>query len=146
MAAKATTQNVSAGQILAVLGAVILLVSLFCDWYAPRFSVDEGLSAFTAFEIVDLLLAALAVAAIATAVPLPGRSTGPLLDPGLLPWIAGAALVLVVVALINDPPGARDRGLDTGAWIALGGAVVIAAGALLSRAQISIVVGSRPAK
>jgi hypothetical protein len=140
------TQKINASQILVVVGAVALLVSLFLDWYGARFTGDEGLSAFTTFEIVDLLLAALAIAAIATAVPAPrAQNAAPVLDARWLLWIAGAVLVIVVVSLINDPPAARDRGLDTGAWIALGGAVLISVGALLTRAKISIVVGSRAA-
>ena len=42
------------GPLLVALGAVLLLVSLFLDWYGP-------LSAWDAFEVVDVLLAALAV-------------------------------------------------------------------------------------
>jgi len=138
-------QRINASQILVAVGATALLVSLFLGWYAPRFRGEPTLTAFTAFEIVDLVLAGLAVAAVATVIPVPSASgAAPPLDSRWLPWIGAAALVLVVVALVNDPPGARDRALETGAWIALGGAGAIAAGGLLSLARISIVVRPRP--
>ena len=40
---------------LLALGALLLLVSLFLDWYGP-------LTAWNAFEVTDVLLAALAIA------------------------------------------------------------------------------------
>jgi hypothetical protein len=50
------------------------------------------------------------------------------------------------VTFLNDPPGARDRGLEVGAWIGLAGALALAAGALLSFAQVSLVISTRPAQ
>ena len=43
-------ERINGGQALVVVAAIGLIVSLFLDWYAP------GVSAWTAFEIVDLLL------------------------------------------------------------------------------------------
>ena len=37
------------GPLIAAIGAGLLLVSLFLDWY-------EGLTAFTVFELVDIVL------------------------------------------------------------------------------------------
>ena len=48
------TRRIEAGPVLVGLGAVVLLISLFLDWYQP------GVTAWDAFEVLDLLLAALA--------------------------------------------------------------------------------------
>ena len=42
------------GPLVAAIGAILLIVSLFLDWY-------EELTGFTVFEFVDLLLTGLAV-------------------------------------------------------------------------------------
>jgi hypothetical protein len=140
-------RRINASQILVVVGAFALFVSLFLNWYEGRFAGESGLTAWTAFELVDILLAGLAVAAIAVAVPVRREAGTPsLAAERWLPWLGLAALVLVVVSFLNDPPGARDRGLEVGAWIGLAGAVALAAGGLLSFAQVSLVVSTRPAQ
>ena len=49
------------GPILVALGAIVLLVSLFLDWYG-------ALTAWEAFEVVEVLLGSLAVIALVIAV------------------------------------------------------------------------------
>jgi hypothetical protein len=138
-------QRINASQILVVVGGVALFVSLFLNWYEGRFSGESALTAWTAFELLDLLLAGLALAAIAVAVPVrrePGAAS--IVAERWLPWLGLAALVLVVTSFLNDPPGARDRGLEVGAWIGLAGAVALAAGGLLSFARVSLVISTQP--
>ncbi len=48
-------ERINGGFALAAIGAVVLFVSLFLNWFEP------GLDAWTVFEIEDLLLAALAL-------------------------------------------------------------------------------------
>ncbi|HYF25662.1 MAG TPA: hypothetical protein VD931_08000 [Baekduia sp.] len=131
-------RQIDLGRALTALGALLLLVALFLDWY------EAGGTAWEVFEVVDLLLAALALAAIAAAL-LPGDRADAVLRWG--PW---AALVVVVVSLLNPPPilqlatdalELRDAGdPDTGAWLALAGSALMATGALLALARISVVV------
>jgi peptidoglycan/LPS O-acetylase OafA/YrhL len=132
-------ERINGGQALVVLGAVALIVSLFLSWYEP------GGSAWTVFEVWDLVLAAIGVAAIAAVVP--GRRGSAadehLVPQAWLPALGAAALVIVVVALVNQPPAARGAGLEVGAWIALAAVIVLAAGAILSRARISLVITLR---
>jgi peptidoglycan/LPS O-acetylase OafA/YrhL len=132
-------ERVNGGQALVVLGAVALIVSLFLSWYEP------GRSAWTVFEVWDLVLTALAVASIAAVVPVRrGSVAGDSLVPkSWLPALGGAALVIVVVALVNHPPAARGAGPEIGIWLALGASIVLAAGAVLSRARISLVITLR---
>ena len=140
------SERIDGGRLLVTVGSVALLVSLFLDWYGAG---DSGFgseaTAWTVFEIVDLLLAAIAVAALvgafAAAVPRAG------LDPpprNAAPVLGGLALLLVVLNVINLPPAATDASLETGAWIALAGAALMAAGGILGIARVSLVVTLSP--
>src|SRR3978361_1641318 len=89
-------RNHEAGRLPTVRGAIRLLVSLFLAWY------ERGIDAFEAFEVWDLVLAALAVG---TLVAVASRfGFGP---PRPASWLIGppvAALAIVLFALINQPP------------------------------------------
>ncbi|TMK73440.1 MAG: hypothetical protein E6G48_05310 [Actinobacteria bacterium] len=133
-------ERINGGQALVVVAAIGLIVSLFLDWYAP------GVSAWTAFEIVDLLLAALAVTALVIAIGGAIHPEGSLaaLTPRWLPAIGIAAFVIVIAALINHPPTAIHRSAETGTWIALGAAGALTVGGILSAARVSLVITLRP--
>lgn len=126
---------------LIAVGALIVLVSLFLDWFSPQ------INAWKAFELVDLLLATIAVAALVGGVGESFGRPGPLAGGSerLLPAIGVVAVVLVVAAIVNHPPAAIGRTLEVGIWIGLIGAILLVAGAAMSAAQISLVVtlGSR---
>jgi hypothetical protein len=120
------------GPIVLAVGALVLLVSLFLDWFG-------GVNAWEAFELVDLVLAVLALASLAAAVGLlvadleyvPRRALG---------WLVAAALVLVVTQLINRPPGTDGLELGLGAWMAFAATVVMGVGAVLSLGKVSLAV------
>lgn len=133
-------ERINGGMALVVLGAIALIVSLFLHWYEPN------RSAWTVFEVWDVVLAGIGVAAILSVIPIRRRDVPDehLVPERWLPFLAGAALVIVVVALVNHPPAAREAGLQIGAWIAFGAAVVLAAGAILSRARVSVVIALKP--
>lgn len=134
--------RIDAGRLLLALGAVLLLVSLFLDWYGSP--GGDGISAWTAFELVDLLLALVALGALAVALKdLAPASRLPELGPVAVGALAVAALALVTVSLLNEPPAVFGASLETGAWLALGGAVAIVVGAVLSSARISVTIGAR---
>jgi hypothetical protein len=120
------------GAIAAGLGAALLFVSLFLHWYAP------GLTAWTVFEVWDLVLAALALWTLVMAAGRLGlgerRPDGWLLTPAV------AAVVLVVAALINHPPAAIGRSPEVGSWLALVASLVMVAGSALSVARITVAV------
>ncbi len=136
------------GRLVVALGAILLLVALFLDWYGSGRGGfgDEAISAWTAFEIVDLLLALLAIAAIVGALEPLARGTSRV--PESAGAVAGpAALVLVLVSIINKPPllQVADIDLEVGAWLALAGAAIMCAGALLALNRVSLVVTTRAA-
>lgn len=131
-APRPAARNLEAGLLLVGIGAVLLLVSLFLEWYEP------GIEAWDVFEVWDLVLAALAIAALlATAGRLgygPPRPNSWLFAP------AAAAFVVVVAALLDHPPAADAAGNDpgTGLWLALVAALLMAAGTVLALARISV--------
>jgi hypothetical protein len=121
-----------AGTSLVALGALVLLVALFLDWFTP------GGNAWQVFEVLDLVLAAIAVGALAALGGWLGEDrTRP---PAVL---AAAALVIVAVQLIDPPPIFGDAQIENGAWLALGASVVMLVGAILTLANISVTVDVR---
>ena len=126
------TRRFEVGPILVALGALLLLVSLFLEWYGP-------LNAWEAFEVVEVLLAALAVAALVVAAGqlVPDLDVG---DRRWLPAIVVAAAVLVAAELVDLPPAVGAEPLEQGAWLAFAAALVMLAGAILTVGRISFAI------
>ena len=127
-------RRIDLGRAVLFAGSALLLVSLFIDWYDLG---GIGVTGWQVFETLDLVLAALAIAGMVAAV-----------RPDVAPsWAAvvvpGAAVVIVFVQLVDDPPAAGSADPAAGAWIALAGAFLMAAGAALSLAAISVTVQVR---
>jgi hypothetical protein len=123
-------RDIELAPLLSAVGGLILIVSLFLDWYQP------GLSAWTVFEVLDLVLAGIALAAV---IGVLGDLLwdAPLRD-GSLPVLGGLAFLIVVSQLINHPPAAQGASPQEGAWLALGGSVLMAVGGILSMAGMSL--------
>ena len=77
------TRRFDIGPIVLGLGSILVLVALFLSWYGE-------LSAWDTFELADILLAALAVAGIASAVGLLTPDAD-YLDRRAVPWVVVAA-------------------------------------------------------
>jgi hypothetical protein len=122
------------GGLVAALGGLLLLVSLFLDWYTlATFTV----TAWTAFEVWDLVLAALAIGVIVSAATHLGYWRGPTHSIGLL-VLGLAALVIVASQLINPPPSVLHGGIGDGGWLALVAAVVMTAGAAMAESRVTL--------
>jgi hypothetical protein len=120
------------GPILVALAAVVLLVSLFMDWYGP-------LTAWEAFEVVEVMLAALSLTALVIAV----GQLSPDLDYAerrWLPAVVVAIALLVIAELIDPPPVATGEDLGAGAWVALGAALVMFLGTVLTFGRVRFAV------
>jgi hypothetical protein len=132
------TRRLEAGPLLVTLGALLLLVSLFLSWFTGE------ITAWEAFEVWDLVLFVLALGAIAAGLGLTTQDVE-LVDRRLLP--AGVAAVAVIVAsqILDPPPAASASDPDTGAWLALGAALLMCVGAVLTfgRVHLSLTVEGR---
>jgi hypothetical protein len=120
------------GPILVALGALLLIVSLFLDWYGT-------LSAWEAFEVVDVLLAALAVTSLVGALGSLLPEVG-YVERRWLPGMVLAVAVLVAAEIINPPPAAATLSVATGAWIGFAAAIGMLVGAVLSLGRVSLAV------
>jgi len=133
-------RNLPVGPLVASLGALLLIVSLFLDWY------EQDVEAFTVFEFLDLLLLFTALGTIATLVAGLGLLR-PAPPPAVALGLSVLALVVVVSQLLNDPPAVAfndEIGKEIGIWLALGGSAVMVAGSILGFARISLAVDRRP--
>jgi hypothetical protein len=113
---------------------MLLLVSLFLNWYTLPVG---GLTAWTAFEVWDVVLAATAVAAFLCAATDLGWWRGPL-PVVRLPTLGVAAVVIVASQLVNRPPSVVDSAIGSGGWLGLVGAAGIAVGALIADSRLTV--------
>jgi hypothetical protein len=125
------------GSLVAALGGLLLLVSLFLAWYqVANFTV----TAWTAFEVWDLVLAALALAVIVAAATEMGWWRGPTHSVGPM-LLAVAALVIVASQLIDPPPSVLHSSTGDGGWLALVAGVLMVAGALVAESRVTLSFG-----
>jgi hypothetical protein len=138
MSARPRQTTIPLGPLIAAIGAVLLLVSLFLDWY-------EGLTAFTVFELVDIVLV---VCTLLIVLQLAGGMglMKPPASPVVSLLVALFALGVVLTQLVNDPPavaGGNGPDRDIGIWLAVAGALLMATGAFLATANISLAIEPR---
>jgi hypothetical protein len=130
------TSREDPGAALVGIGGLLLFVSLFLNWYEP------GRSAWTVFEVWDLVLAVLAVIAVVGSAGRLGivqrRSDNWLTGPAV------ASFLIVLVALINHPPAATGAAPMFGLWLALFASIVMLVGVAISVAGISVAVNLHP--
>jgi len=129
---------------VAGLGGVLLLVSLFLPWYGlPKSPFDDGpllstysgdtvLSAVQVFSVIDILLAAIAVVAIA--VPIVSLTASgpakPIATQVIASVLGGFGVLLVLFRLVDAPYDGFE--LRYGAWLGLAGALIAWVGSWLS--------------
>jgi hypothetical protein len=132
------TRRLEAGPLLVALGALLLLVSLFLNWFTGE------ITAWEAFEVWDLVLFVLALGAIAAGLGITTQDVE-LVDRRLLPVGVVAVAVIVVSQLLDPPPAAAGSDPETGIWIAVGAALLMCIGALLvyGRVHLSLTVEGR---
>lgn len=138
MNSKPRNSDLPIGPVLAAIGAVLLIVSLFLDWY------EVDLEAFTVYEVLDLLLVLMALATIASlAGGLGVIRAAP--SPGVSLAVSLFTVFVVLSQILNDPPAVAngDADKEIGIWLALGGAALMAAGSVLAYARVTLAVEKR---
>lgn len=139
-------RGVDAGGIVAALGALLLLGSLFVSWYSRGGGPgagEIGLSGWSTFEVFDLVLALIAVAVVLAMIPLPGSRDLARFSESIRPHamtLAAIACALVLFSLVNKPPAARGAGFEIGIWLALLGSVVMLGGLLVAHTGVSLTI------
>jgi hypothetical protein len=121
-----TSRTVAA--VIVVLGGALLFASLFVEWY------DPGADAWTAFEILDLVLAFAAVVAGSAGLGALFGERWP--DHArFVPVIGLVAALIVISQLIEPPPMVHDAARRAGGFLALLGSLILVAGGLLARRE-----------
>jgi hypothetical protein len=127
-------------------GAAVVAASLLFPWYGIRFSGGlsvTGLDSFGFAHAALLLTVGAALAVIARRVA--GRSLPRPLDEGTLVAAAGVWASVLAGYLMADRPeelgGSTSIGLRFGAFLALGGALVVVVGGLRMRREKRISAG-----
>jgi hypothetical protein len=138
MKTRAQNGDLPIGPFVAAIGAVLLIVSLFLDWY------EVDLEGFTVFEFLDLLLVGMALLTIASLAGGLGL-VRPAPSPSVSFAVALFTILVVLSQVLNDPPAVAngDAGKEIGIWLALGGAALMVVGSVLAYARISLVFETR---
>jgi hypothetical protein len=117
------------GELVGAIGGLGLLVAGFLPWYSAG-GVDA--TAWQAFSVTDVILAATAVMGLSVAAcVLLGISVSyPVAGSSVAAGFGCVAVVLVVIRIIN-PPGAGDPSVEIGAWLGLASAIAVTIGGYL---------------
>jgi hypothetical protein len=127
--------HIPVGPLLAAIGGVLLIVSLGMNWYGQR-------SAFTVFEVLDLVLLLLGLLTLVLLAEAVGLLRGAFrAGTGLI--VGATALIIVLSQLINHPPAGIHLDESTGLWLGLAGAGLMLLGAVLSTARVAISIEPR---
>jgi hypothetical protein len=114
------------GELVAAIGGLGLLASSFLPWYSAS---GENATAWQAFSVTDIVLAAAAVIgmSVAACVLLRISVSYPVAGSSVAAGFGAVAAVLIVIRMIN-PPGAGGSSLEFGAWLGLASAIAITVG------------------
>jgi hypothetical protein len=117
------------GELVGALGGLGLLVASILPWYSAG---GENATAWQAFSVTDLILAAAAIMgmSVAACVLLRISVSYPVAGSSVATGFGLVAAVLIVIRMVN-PPGAGDPSIEIGAWFGLAAAIAITIGGYL---------------
>ncbi len=122
----ASLKRLRAGELLALVGAVCVIVSLFLPWYESPSGTLDAWSTFG--PAVALLMIAAAGALALVLATLTERSTALPVFAGVWSVLLGLIAVLAALVRLLERPD-HATALCSGAWLAFAGAVAILLGA-----------------
>jgi hypothetical protein len=114
--------------VIVVIGGALVFASLFVEWY------DPGTSGWTAFEVLDLVLAFAAVVALSAGIGALFGERWPE-HARFVPVIGLVVFVIVLTQLIEPPPLVHDASRKSGGFVALVGALLLVGGGVLARRE-----------
>jgi hypothetical protein len=139
MVARMDRSRLTTGDIVAGVGGIVLLISLFLPWYGVSvdiagFSASESGSGWEALGFIDILLFLISIAAIGiVAARAAGVLPADVPAPVILLGLGALAVLLVLFRIIDIPvegdiPDEVDLSRKVGIFIALIGAAAVTYG------------------
>jgi hypothetical protein len=125
-------RRLRAGEWIAAVCGVALLVSLWLPWYSASSGDGSSLSGWQSLAVLDVLLALVAATAVGLLIVTAGQSV-PAVPIGfsVLVTLAGMlGVVLVLIRVLSVPEAADDR--DWALWLALASSIGVATGGLMA--------------
>jgi hypothetical protein len=116
VAPRSARSTLAYGELVGAVGGLGLLVASFLPWYSAG---GEDATAWQAFSVVDLVIAAAAVAGLSVGLAVLFRISVsyPVAGSAVATLLGALALLLIVYRLL-DPPGG-DLDVEFGAWLGL---------------------------
>ena len=133
-------RRLRAGELIAGVWGLVLLVALFLPWYSDEDGSRTGWQSLGALDVVlaVLALAALAIPVVTALQRVPAVS----LAHESLTTLAGLlAVVLVLIRVLNMPDWATER--EWGLWVALAATIGIVIGGLIAMRDERLSRGGR---
>jgi hypothetical protein len=117
VAPRSTRSTLASGELVGAISGLGLLVASFLPWYSAG---GEDVTAWQAFSVIDLLMAAASIAALGLAVVVIARLSVsyPAAGSAISTGFGALALILIGYRLII-PPGSGDVEREIGAWLGL---------------------------
>jgi uncharacterized membrane protein HdeD (DUF308 family) len=133
-------RRLRAGEWVAGLSGLVLLVALFLPWYSDDAGSRSGWESLGALDVV-LAVVALSAVAIPVVTALERVPAVPLAHQSLTTLIVLLALALVLIRVLNMPDWADER--EWGLWVALGATLAIAGSGLVAMRDERLTRGER---
>jgi hypothetical protein len=117
------------GELVGAIGGLGLLVAGFLPWYSAG---GENATAWQAFSVTDVILAAAAMLGMSVALCVLTRLSVsyPFAGSSVATGFGAVAVILIVYRMI-DPPGGGGVNIELGAWVGLVCAAAITIGGYL---------------
>jgi len=133
-------RRLRAGEWIAGISGLVLLVALFLPWYGDDAGSRTGWQSLGALDVV-LGVVALAALAIPVVTAVQRAPAVPLAHESLTVLVGLLALVLVLIRVLNMPDWAAER--EWGLWVGLAGTLGIVVGGLTAMRDERLTRGER---
>ena len=133
-------RRLRAGEWIAGISGLVLLVALFLPWYGDDAGSRTGWQSLGALDVV-LAVVALAALAIPVVTAVQRAPAVPLAHESLTVLVGLLALVLVLSRVLNMPDWAAER--EWGLWVGLAGTLGIVVGGLTAMRDERLTRGER---